>query len=291
MNFSPNLIIFLSLRMIGMDIERLFEELGLSSYQAKVLTALIQCGESKASDVSQLSGVPRAKVYSVLDQLVDMGLVDKKPGRPITYRPKPPEAIIERLKHNIEIEYKRRLKKIEEVKNDLMKVLREYYKPLRIESKELIRIIKVGEPSERETRLMYLEARREIDIISKVFEYYPKVRRELIDASNRGVEIKVLLLGKDLLDGRSKSVQEEILELLKRDLNAEIRLSKTILPLRGTIIDPSYRYTTGKAIFVVEDPKTPLYLRDAAITENPSLVAGMKKYFDLIWKYESEEVT
>ena len=72
-----------------------------------------------------------------------------------------------------------------------------------------------------------------------------------------------------------------------RIVYAKIRFSKTILPLRGMIVDPSYDYTSGKAIFVVEDPKTPLYLRDAAITENPSLVAGMNKYFDLIWNYES----
>ncbi len=69
---------------------------------------------------------------------------------------------------------------------------------------------------------------------------------------------------------------------------AEVRFSKGLLPLRGSIIDLSYEYRTGKAIFAVEDPKTPLYLRDAIITENPSLVAGMKRYFDLIWKYESE---
>ncbi len=274
--------------MIGMDIERLFEELGLSLYQAKVLTALIQCGESKASDISQLSGVPRAKVYSVLDQLVDMGLVDKKPGRPIRYRAKTPEEIVERLKYNIEMEYRKRLRRIEEVGDDLIKILRELYKPLETKSRELIKVIKVGEPSERETRLMYLEARREIDIISKVFEYYPKVKNELISAVNRGVNVKILLLGTEFLDERSKRVQEEIVDLLKEDLkDVEIKFSKTILPLRGAIIDPSYDYTSGKAIFVVEDPRTPLYLRDAAVTENPSLVAGMKKYFDLIWKYES----
>ena len=281
MNFSLNLV-------ISMDIEKLLEELGLSSYQAKVLTALIQCGESKASDVSQLSGVPRAKVYSVLDQLVDMGLVDKKPGRPIKYKAKAPEEIVERLRYNIEMEYKKRLRRIEEIGSDLIRILRELYKPLETESRELIKVIKVGEPSERETRLMFSEAKREINIISKVFEYYPKVKNELISAVDRGVNVKILLLGKEFLDERSKEVQKEIVNLLKRDLkNVEIRFSKTILPLRGTIIDPSYEYKSGKAIFVVEDPRTPLYLRDAAVTENPSLVAGMKKYFDLIWKYES----
>lgn len=275
--------------MDNVDIEKVFEELGLSLYQAKVLAALIQYGEAKASDISQLSGVPRAKVYSVLDQLVDLGLVDKKPGRPVKYKPKSPEDIVERLKYNIEIEYRKRLKKIEEIESELVDLLKELYKPSEVESKELIKVIRVGEPSERETRLMYLDAKNEINIISKCFEYYPKVKKELIEASDRGVKIKVLLLGKEFLSEYSRKVQEKVLESLKKEVKAEVRLSKTVLPLRGTIIDPSYEYKTGKAIFVVEDLKTPLYLRDAAITENPSLVAGMKKYFDLIWRYESNE--
>ena len=287
--YEHHKIFLLGDQLDNVEIEKVFEELGLSLYQAKVLAALIQYGEAKASDISQLSGVPRAKVYSVLDQLVDLGLVDKKPGRPVKYKPKSPEDIVERLKYNIEIEYRKRLKKIEEIESELVDLLKELYKPSEVESKELIKVIRVGEPSERETRLMYLDAKNEINIISKCFEYYPKVKKELIEASDRGVKIKVLLLGKEFLSEYSRKVQEKVLESLKKEVKAEVRLSKTVLPLRGTIIDPSYEYKTGKAIFVVEDLKTPLYLRDAAITENPSLVAGMKKYFDLIWRYESNE--
>lgn len=270
-----------------MDIRQIFGNLGLSTYQAKVLFTLIRHGEAKASDISELSGVPRAKVYSVLDQLTDLGFVDKKPGRPAKYKSKSPEKIVERLKYNILLDYTKRLKIVEEVEGNLFEQLKEFYSPSEVRSKELIRVIRVGEPSERETKLLYLEAKKVINIISRSFEYYPKVRKELVDAAKRGVEIKVLLLGSKYLSDSSRKVQEEILRLVKRELDAEIRLSKTILPLRGTIIDPSYEYKTGKAIFVVEDPETPLYLRDAAVTENPSLVAGMKKYFDLIWKYES----
>ena len=272
-----------------MDIEKVFEDIGFSGHQVRALLALIQCGEAKASDIAQLSGIPRAKVYSVLDQLVDLGLVDKKPGRPIMYKAKRPKKIIERLKLNIEMEYKKKIENFEKTKKELERVLNELYTPVS-EPRELIRIVKVGEPSERETRLMFLEAKREINIVSKVFEYYPKVREELISAVKRNVDVKILLLGKSFLSERSKLVQKGIVNMLRKNLdNAEIRFSKTILPLRGVIVDPSYDYTSGKAIFVVEDPKTPLYLRDAAITENPSLVAGMKKYFDLIWKYESKD--
>ena len=51
---------------IRLSVDRVmdFEELGLSLYQSRVLITLIQYGE-----IAQLSGVPRAKVYSVLDQL------------------------------------------------------------------------------------------------------------------------------------------------------------------------------------------------------------------------------
>jgi len=269
-----------------MDIESFLESFGLSNYQARVLVALIQCGEGKASDISQLSGVPRAKVYSVLDQLVNLGLIDKRPGRPTYYIAKKPEEILERLRFNVEAECREKIRRIEDEGEKAIQLLEELYNP-RSEPRELIRVVKVGEASERETRLMFSEARREIDIISKVFEYYPKVKGELVAAAGRGVKIKILLLGRNMLDERGASVQREIVNAIQKELNAEIRFSKTILPLRGAIVDPSYDYTSGKAIFVVEDPKTPLYLRDAAITENPSLVAGMKKYFELIWTYES----
>lgn len=278
--------------MVMVNIEQTFEDLGLSMYQSKVLLSLIQHGEAKASDISELSGVPRAKVYSVLDQLADIGLVDKKPGRPVKYKPKPPEKIVERLKYNIQLDYSEQLRKVEEAEGELVEQLKGFQSShsSEVSSKELIRVVRVGEPSERETRLMYSQAENEINVASKTFEYYPKVKKELIEASKRGVRVKVLLLGGGLLSEATQRVQEEIVRLVGEELDCEVRLSNTILPLRGTIVDPSYEYKTGKAIFMVEDPVTPLYLRDAAVTENPSLVAGMKKYFDLIWDYESSSL-
>lgn len=268
-------------------VEGILERLGLSSYQTKALVSLLRCGEAKASEISELSGVPRAKVYEVLNQLVDLGLVDKIPTRPVRFRARKPEEILERLRRNIMMEYEDRIGFFERMRKDLMRKFVSLYSPSGFRTKELIRVVSVGGASERETRMMYTEAEREIDIVSRSFEYYPKVRKELIDAFKRGVSIKILLLGHDFIDERTRRVQSEVMKMLRSDMDVEIRLSKTSLPLRGSIVDPSYDYRTGKAIFVVEDPETPLYLRDAAVTENPSLVAGMKKYFDLIWEYES----
>ncbi len=270
-------------------VEEVLEKLGLSGYQARVLVSLLKCGEGKASELSELSGVPRAKIYEVLDQLADLGLVDKIPTRPVRFRSRKPEEIVERLKKNIAMEYEERIGLFERVQRELMQNLTSLYSPTGFRTKELIRVVSVGEASERETRIMYSEAEKEINVVSRSFEYYPKVRRELVDAAERGVEVRILLLGREFTDERTRRVQSEIVKMLGMDMNAKIRFSKTLLPLRGSIVDPSYDYRTGRAIFVVEDPETPLYLRDAAVTENPSLVAGMKKYFDLIWEYESSE--
>ncbi|AGK62028.1 putative transcriptional regulator [Archaeoglobus sulfaticallidus PM70-1] len=273
-----------------MEVASILEKLGLSSYQAKALISLLKCGEAKASEISELSGVPRAKIYEVLDQLADLGLVDKIPSRPVKFRVREPKEILERLKSNIMIEYESRIDFFDRVKEELIRSFASLYSPASFRTKELIRVVSVGEASERETRLMYREAEKEINIVSRCFEYYPKVRKELVDAFNRGVKIKILLLGRKFIDERGMKVQNEVLKMIKSDMGAEVKLSRTPLPLRGSIVDPSYEYKTGKAIFVVEDPETPLYLRDSAVTDNPSLVAGMKKYFDLIWMYEAGDV-
>jgi hypothetical protein len=50
-------------------------------------------------------------------------------------------------------------------------------------------------------------------------------------------------------------------------------------------------YETGIAIVLVEEKDIPLHMRQAAVTENGSFVAGLKRYFDLVWQYESVPAT
>lgn len=48
-------------------------------------------------------------------------------------------------------------------------------------------------------------------------------------------------------------------------------------------------YDDGEAIFLVEEPEVPNHMRQAALTENGSFVAGFKRYFELVWEHESQE--
>lgn len=59
----------------------LFEELGLTSYEARLLVALIRVGEATAAQLSQLSGVSRPNVYLRLEALANRGLAEPRQGK------------------------------------------------------------------------------------------------------------------------------------------------------------------------------------------------------------------
>ena len=52
------------------------EHFGLSTYAARTFVALASFGTGTARDVSQVSEVPRTRVYDAIDELHDRGLVD-----------------------------------------------------------------------------------------------------------------------------------------------------------------------------------------------------------------------
>lgn len=58
------------------------EQFGLSAYAARTFVALVTLGTGTAKDVSQVSDVPRTRVYDAIDELHDRGLVDVQQSSP-----------------------------------------------------------------------------------------------------------------------------------------------------------------------------------------------------------------
>ncbi len=62
------------------QVERL-AELGLNSYEAKAYLALLGKDTFSATQVADLSGVPRQRIYDILASLVERGLAISRPGK------------------------------------------------------------------------------------------------------------------------------------------------------------------------------------------------------------------
>ncbi len=80
----------------------LLQELGFTEYEAKVYEALIGHPSSTGYEVARHSGVPRAKVYEVLEGLQARGIVLTRPEENRTlYEPLPYETLLQRSLDNM----------------------------------------------------------------------------------------------------------------------------------------------------------------------------------------------
>lgn len=271
--------------------ELLRRQFDLKEYEATALDHLLGAGRSTAPNVSEATGIPKARVYSVLDALSDRGFVKIIPGRPKEYQPKSPEEILDRAKENRRQEYEDFCRTLDEGREEFLEVFQPRYDRTDQElspTAELFYVVDVGGPSESETRQLYREADDHVHVITNSFAYLDAVEGSLEHALSRGLDVSVLFLHPSHLPEKKREVQAETVDHVRTTYpSVEYRFSDEQLPWRGTFIDPSADYDSGKAIFLVEETDVPDWKRQAAITENGSFVAGMKRYFDLVWDYES----
>lgn len=85
---------------------RSLQEFGLTDYEIRSYTSLLEIGPATASKLSEASDVPYSKIYEVLGSLEKKGWIEMEHGRPSKYYPKPPSVAMEITKSQIENQLK-----------------------------------------------------------------------------------------------------------------------------------------------------------------------------------------
>jgi len=78
------------------------QRVGLTQYEAKAYVALLNTHLNTATQVSEKSGVPRTKIYSVLETLKHKGWVRVYSGVPLLFQAVEPLAVFEKVKGDLE---------------------------------------------------------------------------------------------------------------------------------------------------------------------------------------------
>ena len=272
------------------EVPGVLETLGLTEYEATALTELLTLGRTAAPNLAEATGIPKARVYGVLESLSDRGYIKIIPGRPKEYQPKPPAEILDRAVENRRQDYQQYRQRVADRREEFLAEFQPRYERASEDitpTEELFHVVDVGDPSERETRRLYHDADERVRVITKSFEYFDAVRPAFEDALDRGVDVDVLMLDPSLLSEANRPVQRRLVDrLVDTYPTVDLQFSEQKLPWRGTLVDPSMDYDDGKAIMLVEED-VPLRMRQAAITDNHSFVAGLWRYFELVWEYES----
>lgn len=80
----------------------LLQELGLKEYEAKCFVALSRLPRGTAKDISEVSDVPRTRVYDAVRVLESEGLVEVQHSNPQQFRAVPVEEAVETLRDKYE---------------------------------------------------------------------------------------------------------------------------------------------------------------------------------------------
>ncbi len=251
----------------------------LTEYQAKALAGVLLLGEGTASDIIKVTEIPKARVYGILDELIVLGALRKKPGRPTKYISLGPEKTLQNIIDFRMDKAKKETEVLSTLKENMVPKLKDTFKksaPLN-KKKSVFEIIPAGDVSEKETKNMYASAENRIYIMTGVFEYLPHVLSELKKAADKGAKIKVILKDKKALSERGKKTQEEILPVLDELKNTEVRFVKE-MPLRLSLVD------NDGVIFSPDEARYTPFLKELCISTNENMIKALADYFENWWK-------
>lgn len=154
------------------------QKFGLNLYEAKAYASLLKIGTANAYKISKESGIPRARIYDVLESITKLGLamVEESSENVKIYTPVPSKIFLERVKKEWESDY-------EEVKNNLQDLEAE-------EKKQDIYVftVKGKENITAYCRQLIKEANQYV-IISMWSQMYELLLPELEQCSSRGCNV------------------------------------------------------------------------------------------------------
>ncbi len=109
-----------------MENEQLLRNIGFNKYEAVAYLTILREGFTDASVLSKRSKIPMGKIYSVLDDLEDMGFIEVQHSRPKKYRAIEANLSFENFLNIKENEMQRELGTLRRTIDDLKKALSYY---------------------------------------------------------------------------------------------------------------------------------------------------------------------
>ena len=243
--------------------------LGLTTYEARAYVALLGRDSFTAAQVSRQAGLPRQRIYDVLDNLVHKGLAFARPGSVVKYASTAPELAIERLVAT----HRRALEELEDTASTIVGELTPAYRS----------------GQEHTDPLEYIEVLRDRGAINERFaELQASVKREILvftkppyatppQENVEGLEVTRTHTARAVYEWSvfdNPAVAEGVRRFI--DAGEEARFVES-LPLKLVIIDEEI------VMFGMQDPVAAGGDLTIMVVEHPSLATVLKTAFNAIW--------
>jgi sugar-specific transcriptional regulator TrmB len=249
--------------------------LGLNGYEASAYVALTRRDRMTGAELARIAGLPRQRIYDVLDGLVGRGLATVEPGRPAYYTAVAPDHAIGLL---VEA-HRAALGELEQDAARAVALLTPAYRAGRTETDPLNFIEVLREPAAIAKRFEELQAgaQRELLIFTKPpYAVDPGENTEGLELLSRGVVARSLYERSVYDDG---AVVEAVRRFIEQGEQARV---VDHLPLKLVVIDERV------ALFTMEDPVAGSTDLTIMIVEHPGFAGLLKLAFEHAWEAGEE---
>lgn len=158
--------------------------LGLTSYEARTYTSLVQMGQATASEISRHSGVPKSKIYDVLESLREKGFVYEITGETKLYRPFSPQDTVQAKKREFENVIKHTLKDLQKIEEKTLSQATESQN-FAVSGLTAIRhAVKHWFSPEKSEELRLIHSRKDSGILQLLSKEFPTAKRIALEQSH-----------------------------------------------------------------------------------------------------------
>ncbi|MDD1706106.1 MAG: TrmB family transcriptional regulator, partial [Methanoregulaceae archaeon] len=228
--------------------------------EALVYIALLQASGATATEIHELSGVPRASVYPVLERLSQKQLVSVSNTSPKRFNPERPDEAIESLLRSVENDANRAKKVLNRIYSHSSRVDRG--------DQELIWSIH----GDDHIRVRLLELLQAADKSIRIIFYWDHLKAELIE--------KLLSLKNDV---RVEIITDGWTGPLPGQINVVVRA-----PPKETPREAGMKWLAG-GVFIIDRKMAMVVMgsKDEGFTALYSESAGFIRFFTMYWNFFS----
>ncbi|HEX2904439.1 MAG TPA: helix-turn-helix domain-containing protein [Jatrophihabitans sp.] len=247
-------------------------ELGLTRYEAKAYLALIQRESYAASELATEAGIPRQRIYDVLNTLMSRGLARDWPGPVTRYAGTDPKAAVDRL---LSVQ-RQALSGLESQSVQLADTLRETWTRGRAETAPLDYVEVLRDPGLLGARFYDLQAEAERELLTFTKAPYAIPNNQVgLEATRRiiaaGGECRCIY-EPAIFDGPDVLAETE--QFIRAGEQARVAEE---IPMKLCIADGA------RALFSLTDPIAGGLTSTNILVEHRALASTLRTAFEAIW--------
>lgn len=272
--------------MVNLIDPKELKKFGLTHYESKCYLSLLGQSSLSAVEVAKSAGVPRSKVYEILEGLVNKALCRSFPDKVNKYSAVNPIILKRKFESSLEdldTEIKQKKEKLASIKKEGDKVL-EKLLPLYAEGRhkkdnmKYIEIIKHPEMIKERYLQLVDSAKEEILVFTKPpFDSTPEQAQEqgakVLDVIKRKVRLRCIY---ELLENDERN--KWLYNFIKWGIGEgeEARVIEK-LPMKMAIFDKKI------VLLALEDPVSKELSLTTQVIEHRALASGLRILFDVMW--------